>query len=101
MAGALFPPAVSYVWRPRIMERGIRAKESIGIIRPSTNAGSRLKPAMSKSATGLDGTILATIQTTKTRLMIQGAICFILSLGVSTHLESEHLPARLFLLIRF
>jgi hypothetical protein len=73
------------------MEREIRASESIGIIRPSTNAGSQLKPAVSKPFAALGGTILAATKTTKTRLMIQGANFFILLLRVSCHPEFERL----------
>src|ERR1700746_2017881 len=61
----------------------MRANVSIGITRPPTSTGIRLKPSTSKPGGCLWGVIFEITQITSTRLMSQGIDFFTKSYGVS------------------
>src|ERR1700731_4374445 len=61
----------------------MRANVSIGITRPPTNTGSRLKPSISNPGACLWGIIFEITQITSTRLMSHGIDFFTKSRGVS------------------
>src|SRR4029077_20908541 len=61
----------------------MRANVSIGITRPPTRTGSRLKPSISNPEACLWGVIFEITQITSTRLMSQGIDFFTKSRGVS------------------
>src|ERR1700730_12244294 len=61
----------------------MRANVSIGITRPPTNTGSRLKPSIFNPGACLWGIIFEITQVTSTRLMSQGIEFFTKSRGVS------------------